>query len=214
PNLSVAAGGSGVTDLWVQPIGIGWHFKRAAIQVMNGLMLPTGRYSPGATDNVGTGYFGNHLQSGTTLYLTQNQGTTLNLFTDWEVHGTRTGVNNTTKTPGQAFTTEWGLGQVLPLRKDLSQLLQLGVIGYDQWQLTANGGTAAIGPVVVPASLIPKYSVHAVGGQIAYVIPRLSLAPYFKYEDEYAARSHTRGNTLVFGLSWTLRIPKPTPPKP
>lgn len=103
--------------------------------------------------------------TGTTVYITKNKGTSANLFTDWEVHGPRQGTNSTSKTPGQAFTDEWGLGQVLPLKKDFSQLLQLGVIGYDQWQVTANGGTFAVtGPlgntIILSASSLPYYSVH------------------------------------------------------
>lgn len=139
PNLGVTGGGYGIADLWVQPFTLGWHLKRADIQVGDAFMVPTGRYTPGATNNIGTGYFGNHLQTGTTFYVTKNKGTSVNLFTDWEVHGQRQGTNNTYKTPGQAFTDEWGIGQILPLKKDFSRLLQLGVIGYDQWQVTADG---------------------------------------------------------------------------
>jgi hypothetical protein len=70
PNLSAAGGGSGLADLWVQPFTVGWHLKRWDIQVGDAFMIPTGRYSPGATNNVGSGYFGNHLQTGTTYYIT------------------------------------------------------------------------------------------------------------------------------------------------
>jgi hypothetical protein len=209
PNLSAAGGGSGLADLWIQPIGLGWHLKRADIQVMNAFMIPTGRYSPGATDNVGSGYFGNHLQTGTTFYITKNKGTSANLFTDWEVHGSRSGTNHTSKTPGQAFTMEWGLGQILPLNKKETQLLQLGVIGYDQWQVTDNGGTVPVGNLIVPARIIPRYSVHAIGGQIDYILPGRNLSFFFKGEHEYLAYSHTLGNTIVFGISWTRPIPKP-----
>jgi hypothetical protein len=214
PDLKAAGGGSGLADLWIQPINLGWHLKRADLQVMNAFMIPTGRYSPGAPNNVGTGYFGNHFQTGTTLYITKNKGTSANLFTDWEVHGSRSGVNNTSKTPGQAFTMEWGLGQVLPFTKKQTQLLQLGVVGYDQWQITENGGTASIGNVIVPASFIPFYSVNAVGGQLNYIVPAKNFSLYFKYYHEYSASSHTLGNMIVFGGAWTLRIPKPPPPKP
>jgi hypothetical protein len=212
PDLSAAGGGAGLADLWIQPVGLGWHLKRADVQVMEGVMIPTGRFSPGASNNVGSGYFGNHLQTGTTLYLTKNKGTSANLFTDWEVHGSRDGTNNTSKTPGQAFTDEWGVGQVLPLKKNFSQLLQVGAIGYDQWQITANGGTFVIGNSIAPASALPYYSVHAVGGQATYILPPRNLNFFFKYEHEYLAYSHTLGNTLVFGGSWTLRYPKPAPP--
>lgn len=213
-NLSAAAGGSGLADLYLQPFTLGWHEKRVDFMVADGLMLPTGRYSPGATNNVGTGYFGNHLETGSTFYITKNKATSANLFTDWEVHGSRAGTNNTSKTPGQAFTDEWGLGQILPLKKDFSQLAQVGIIGYDQWQVTANGGTVPVGPIDLPARLLPYYSVHAVGVQVGYIRPAKNLALNFKYEHEYDANSHFIGNTYEFGGSWTLRIPKPPAPKP
>lgn len=209
PNLSAAAGGSGLADLWLQPFNLGWHLKRFDVQVMEAMLIPTGRYSPGASNNVGTGYFGNHLMTGTTFYITKNKGTSANLFTDWEVHGSKAGTSGTSKTPGQAFSDEWGVGQILPLKKDLSQLLQIGVIGYDQWQITDNGGTFAVGSTVLPASILPHYSVHAVGGQLTYILPSKNLSPFFKYEHEYEANSHTLGNTIVFGIAWTLPIPKP-----
>jgi hypothetical protein len=57
-----------LADLWLQPFSLGWHFNRVDFQVADGFMVPTGRYTPGASDNVDSGYFGNHLQSGTTLY--------------------------------------------------------------------------------------------------------------------------------------------------
>lgn len=214
PNLGAAGGGSGLADLWVQPFTLGWHLKRLDIFVGDAFMVPTGRYSPGATNNVGTGYFGNHLQTGTTFYVTKNKGTSVNLFTDWEVHGSRQGTNNTYKTPGQAVTDEWGVGQVLPLKKNFSQLLQLGVVGYDQWQVTDNGGTIPIGPITAPAKFLPYYSVHAVGGQLNYILPARNFSLFFKYEHEYKSYSHTLGNTIVFGGAWTLRIPKPAAPKP
>jgi len=208
-NLGITGGGFGLADLFVQPISLGWHLKRWDIQVAEAFMVPTGRYSPGASNNIGTGYFGNHLQTGTTYYITKNKGTSANLFTDWEVHGQRQGTNNTYKTPGQAVTDEWGVGQVLPLKKDFSKLLQLGVIGYDQWQVTSNGGTIPIGPITAPAKYLPYYSVHAVGGQLNYILPAKNFSLFFKYEHEYMSSSHTLGNTIVFGGGWTLARPKP-----
>jgi hypothetical protein len=215
PNLSAVGGGGGLADTFVEPFGLGWHLKRADFQIAEAMILPTGRYTPGATNNVGTGYFGNHLIDGITYYITKNKGTSANLFTDWEVHGSRAGTNGTNKTPGQAFTMEWGLGQVLPLKKNFSQLLQVGLIGYDQWQVTANGGTVPIGSTnfTIPASQLPYYSVHAIGGQGTYILPMKNLSFYVKGEHEYTAYSHFVGTTIVFGGVWTLRIPKPPPPK-
>jgi hypothetical protein len=158
-----------------------------------------------ASDNVGSGYWGNHLITGSTFYITKNKGTTANLFTDWEFHGSKATAAGTSATPGQAFTMEWGLGQVLPLKKDFSRLLQLGVIGYDQWQVSDNQGLVSPN---IPTNALPYYSVHAIGFQTNFILPAKALNFLFKFEDEYRAFARPEGHTIVFGGSYTFRIPK------
>lgn len=210
-NLGGAAGGSGFADTYVQPLNLGWHFgKRMDFNAGYAFVAPTGRYTAGASNNVGSGYWGNFITSGTTFYITKNQTTTANLTTAWEIHGKKEGTN---ETPGQAFTDEWGLGQVLPLKKNMSQLLQLGLVGYDQFQVTANGGTVLVGGIPVPARLIPFYSVHGVGGQINYILPAKNLLFFFKGYDEYRALARVQGRTIVFGGSWAWGFPKAKTPK-
>jgi hypothetical protein len=210
-NLNTGGGGSGFADMFVQPLNLGWHLKRADVVVGYAFTAPTGRFTQGASDNVGSGYWGNNITTGTTVYITKNKATTANLTTDWEIHGQKSATNIT---PGQAFTIEWGLGQVLPLKKDFSQLLQLGLVGYDQWQVSPNSGTTTVGGTPIPQSSIPFYSVHAIGLQANYILPAKSLSAFFKYYDEYHALARPQGRTFVFGFSWTLRIPKPEPPTP
>jgi hypothetical protein len=214
-NLGSAAGGSGFADTYVQPLNIGWHFgKRVDFNAGYSFTAPTGRYTAGASNNVGSGYWGNDITSGTTLYITKNQGTTANLSTAWEIHGQRTAASvpagQTSKvTPGQAFTMEWGLGQVLPLKKDMSMLAQIGVVGYDQWQVSSNGGSYLVAGIPVAASRLPYYSVHGIGVQGNFILPAKNVVAFFKYYDEYTALARPQGRTIVFGFSWTWRIPKP-----
>jgi len=205
PQFGVSGGGQGFADTWVQPVTLGWSLKRVDTYAAYAFVAPTGKYFPGASNNVGSGYWGNHFFTGTTAYLTKNKGTSLSLATDWEFHGQKRGTN---VTPGQAFTDEWGLGQVLPLAKDFSKLLQFGVIGYDQWQVSANSGTVN----GFPASLIPYYSVHAIGVQTNFILPTKGFNLFFKYEPEYSAKARPAGRTIVFGGTWTLRDPKPKTP--
>jgi len=208
-SLSTGGGGSGFADMFVQPLNLGWHLKRTDFTAGYAFVAPTGRFTQGATDNVGSGYWGNNITTGTTLYITKNKATTANLTTDWEIHGQKRGTN---LTPGQAFTIEWGLGQVLPLKKDFSRLLQLGFVGYDQWQVSHNGGTLPLGGA--PAGVVPFYSVHGLGVQANFILPAKNLTAFFKYYDEYRALARPEGRTIAFGFSWTLRIPKPEPPPP
>ena len=211
-NLTAAGGGSGFADMFVTPVNIGWHLgKRVDTTAGYGMVIPTGRFTQGASNNVGSGYWGNFILSGTTVYLTKNKGTTANLFAGWESHGNKAGTNIV---PGQAFNMEWGLGQVLPLKKDFSRLLQLGVVGYDQWQVSHSSGTLFLGPGPgIPESSIPFYSVHAIGGQANFILPKKNFVAFVKGYDEYRALARPQGRTIVFGLSYTYRIPKPEPPK-
>lgn len=210
-NLSAAGGGSGFADMYVQPLNLGWHLKRTDLNIGYAFTAPTGRFTQGASNNVGSGYWGNDITSGTTFYITKNKGTSANLATAWEIHGQKRGTNIT---PGQTFTMEWGLGQVLPLKKDMSMLLQLGFVGYDQWQVSHSSGTLNVGGTPIPEFLIPFYSVHALGVQSNFILPAKNLLGFFKYYDEYRALARPQGRTFVFGFSWTLRIPKPAPSAP
>lgn len=152
PQFGATAGGYGLADLFVQPLTLGWKLKHADLWAGYGFVAPTGRYTTGASDNIGSGYWGNQVMTGSTVYLTKNRGTTANLFTDWEVHGQREGSN---VTPGQTFTMEWGFGQAIPLDKEVHKLLQVGLIGYDQWQVTSNSGTLPPGDLPVRCRSTP-----------------------------------------------------------
>ena len=200
-QFPVSGAGEGLADTWAQPANLAWNFKRADVWVGYAFLAPTGKFSPGASNNVGSGYWGNNFATGTTFYLTKNKGTSLNLATNWEIHGQKRQINIT---PGQAFTDEWGLGQALPLKKDFSRLFQFGVIGYDQWQVSANQGLTA---------RFPYYSTHAVGFQTNLILPPKGVNLFFKFEPQYSAKASPQGRTIVFGFSWTLRDPKPQPPK-
>src|SRR5271169_2680199 len=89
-NLGGGGGGSGFADTYVQPLNLGWHLKRADVVVGYAFSAPTGRFTAGASNNVGSGYWGNNITSGTTFYITKNKGTSANLATDWEIHGHKT----------------------------------------------------------------------------------------------------------------------------
>ena len=61
--------GVGLTDMYVQPINLGWHTPRADVILAYRLYLPTGRYENGADNNTGLGMWAQEFLAGTTLYL-------------------------------------------------------------------------------------------------------------------------------------------------
>jgi hypothetical protein len=229
-GVTVGTGGLGLADTWFQPGNFGWHLPRADIFVGDAFMAPTGRYTPGATNNIGSGYWGNHLNGAGTFYLTKDQGTTFNIFGDWEVHGSKTTRSNDISTmfgtlpinvqvhPGAAFTDEWGFGQAIPLNrpflktKNITKVAQIGLIGYDQAQVSRNTSNNNI--VDAFERLVPFYYVHAGGLQTNYIDLKNDWNVFFKYEKEYQANAHPKGTTIVFGFVYTFRIPKLAPGAP
>jgi len=88
-TLGAVAGGGGFADSYYQPFTLGWKFRRADIQAAYGFMAPTGRFTPGATNNIGAGYWGHFLTSGQTVYLTENKGTAVSAYEAYEFHTTQ-----------------------------------------------------------------------------------------------------------------------------
>jgi hypothetical protein len=225
-GVTVGTGGFGLADTWFQPLTLGWHLPRADVSAIYAFMAPTGRYTPGATDNIGSGYWGNDFSGAGTFYLTKNMGTTANFMGDWEIHGSKTTRStdistdfgtlplNVQVTPGAAFTDEWGFGQAIPLNKPflktktITKVAQLGLIGYDQAQVSRNTSSNTI--VDAFERLVPFYYVHAIGFQANYIDLAKDWNVFFKYENEYSASAHPQGTTIVFGATYTFRIPKHT----
>src|SRR6478736_2117453 len=59
--------GAGLTDMFLQPINLGWRKPRADFMVAYGLYLPTGRYEDGADNNTGLGMWAQEVLLGTTV---------------------------------------------------------------------------------------------------------------------------------------------------
>jgi hypothetical protein len=58
-GVTVGTGSLALGDTWFQPATLGWHLPRADVWTAYAFVAPTGRYTPGATNNVGSGYWGN-----------------------------------------------------------------------------------------------------------------------------------------------------------
>jgi hypothetical protein len=229
-GTTLGSGGFALADTWFQLANLGWHFPRADVWAGYAFMAPTGRYTPGATNNVGSGYWGNDFTSASTFYLTKDQGTTANIMGNWEIHGSKTVRTgdistmfgtlpiNVQLTPGAAWTDEWGLGQAIPLNrpflktKNITKVAQIGLIGYDQAQLSRNRSNNTV--VDAFERLVPFYYMHAAGGQVNYIDLKHAWNVFFKYEKEYRSLGTTKGTTIVFGFVYTFRIPKPAPGAP
>src|SRR5947209_13558288 len=147
------SGGGGLADSYYQPFILGWRKKRADLRAVYGFLAPSGRYNVSESNNVGSGYWTHAFSSGQTFYLNENSTTAISTFQMYEIHTTQQG---TQIHPGDTLNLDYSLTHALSLHHDLN--LQVGLVGYEQWQLTDKTG-----PSITPAQSSAHYRVNALG---------------------------------------------------
>lgn len=196
----------GVGDLYVQPLWLGkttdhWDFAFAY-----GFYAPIGRYSTETVtlpvvgpvkvedaDNLGYGFWTHQFQGTTAWYPMDNKGTAIVTTLTYETNSEKDGFD---LTPGDNLSFNWGISQMVPLKKDQSLLLEIGPAGYDTWQVSADSGS--------DASSSARDQVHAAGGQLALIYVPWSLAATFHGFGEYKSEDRFQGG--AFGLSIVKKI--------
>jgi hypothetical protein len=188
-QLGAVTAGAGLGDSFFEPVVLGWRLKRADIQAGYAFVAPTGRFNPGATNNIGAGYWGHCPFAGETVYLTKNRATSASAYQFYEFHGTQTG---TEVHPGQTMSLDYSVTQVVPLKKSWKTLVQAGPIGYGQWQTTDKTG-----PTVIQNALGRlHYGVLGLGAGANVILPERKVTLGFKYYKEFHAVNTVEGYSL------------------
>jgi len=178
-------GGSGFADSYYLPVILRWRWTRFAVCAMYGVLAPTGRFSAGANDNVGAGYWTHALSTGQTFCLTANRRLSLSAFQMYEFHTVQegTGVH-----PGETFDLDYSF-LYSPVHTRRFRL-QGGLAGYEQRQTTARTG-----PGISLAASEERYAINALGLALFSVLPK-QISVGFKYFREFADRATFQGYSL------------------
>ena len=180
------SGGGGLGDAYFQPVILGWNKERVDIRGILGVLAPTGRFTAGATNNVGNGYWTPVIASGQTVYLSADKATTLSLFEMYEFHTTQSGTHIR---PGETFDLDYSVMRSFNLHAE--SRLQVGVVGYGAWQMTAKTG-----PTITPVEEAQRYRVNAIGAGMNLLLPTQRVTLSLKYFDEFSNRWTYQGYSL------------------
>jgi len=180
------SGGGGLGDAYFQPLILGWHSRRADIRGIVGVLAPTGKFNAGATDNVGNGYWTPVIAAGETFYLTADEATTLSVFEMYEFHTRQSGTHIQ---PGETFDLDYSV--LRAFRLNARARLQVGLVGYGQWQTTAKTG-----PDITPAEEAQRYRVNGLGVGLNLLLPTQKVTLSLKYFDEFSNRWTYQGYSL------------------
>jgi hypothetical protein len=185
------SGGGGFADSYYQPLILGWRKKRANIRAIYGFLAPTGRFTAGANNNVGSGYWTHVGAAGETFNLTESGAISASAFQMYEFHTTQegTGIH-----PGQTFNLDYSL--MASVRSTAAMKLQAGLAGYEQRQTTARTG-----PGVTLAQSQERYAVNSVGFALSLAFPSRKASLGLKYFKEFANRSTNQGYSLQITAS-------------
>lgn len=190
------------SDLYVEPVRLGWHGEHWEGALAYGFYAPTGKYHVNSRtvgpivvegtepQNTGLGFWTNQAQQAGAWYPMDNKGTALMLTMTEEVHGEKRFLDDK---PGAHVTLNWGLSQMLPLN-DEKLLLEAAPIGYLQWQVTDDAGADA-------SNGTTHSRVFAAGVHLALVYVPRPFVFAVRYLNEFSARSRIAGQVVSGNVS-------------
>ena len=169
-------------DLFVEPIDLAWHGERYDIGAAYGLWMPTGKYDKTNNASPGKDFWTSMFTLGGTYYLDAEKTWSASILGRYEIHSNR---DHTDVKPGQNALFEWGVG------KALSQALEVGVVGYAQWQLTDDSGS----DVTWDKSVHDR--VAAIGPEASLFIPQIKSFLSVRALWEHSAVDRPEGATVT-----------------
>jgi hypothetical protein len=155
---------SGVGDVYLGPLVLGWHGPQWDAVAAAGLWLDTASHNTPVA--AGKGYKSTMLTGGVTYYFDPAKSVSGSALFRFERHGK----NDAGIRPGNQLSMEWGVGKNLGA-------YQLGVVGYSQWQLSEDSG---------PGANNFKSSKHALGAEVVYPVPGAGMFLKGAFYKEYS----------------------------
>ncbi len=193
---------TGLADMVVRPIDLGWHSPRADVAAGFQIYIPTGRYERGGSDNLGKGMWTYEPFLGATVYFDEKKTVSLATTAYWEFHGTK---EDSDVKVGQILTLQGGLGKSF-----LGGGLVIGAAYYAQWKLTEDRLRNFVlpGGGEIDLEFANKHKVFGFGPDVTLPIAtksKLFALVNIRYLWETGAKVKTQGQSLV--VTATFPVP-------
>jgi hypothetical protein len=125
---------------------------------------------------------------GETVYLTADKATQFSSFQAYEFH---TEQRDTALRAGQTFDIDYSRTQTVPLDENMHRLLQVGLVGYGQYQTTDTSS-----PTMNPIVTNNHYRVNAIGFGTSLLLPQRKASVGVSWFKEFANRVTVQGQSL------------------
>jgi len=193
------------TDMYVQPIQLGWHNKKADFVFSYQMYIPTGKYELGGSDNSGLGMFMNEFSAGTTLFFNEKKTFHFSALAAYEINGKK---KDTDIKTGDILSIEGGLGKTfycMNAEKTAPKgILNAGLIYYFQYKVSDDKIPVGSFLVLEP----DKDHVSALGAEVNYLQIGCMTQAGFRWVSELGAVNRFQGNTFFITLAHVFSLKK------
>jgi hypothetical protein len=189
PPLDIHVGG--LSNLYVQPLRLGWRAQHLEVVTGFALYVPTGQANSGDEQTgVGRTQWGFETSLGGTAYFDAQKTWLLTALWSYEVSSRKLGID---VRRGDVVQVQGGAG------KRMFRALEIGLVGYGLWQVTDHGGSA------LPASLQgSRDRAFGLGPEASVVLPIVKSRFTVRYEHEFGVEARPLVRILFFGLSTSV----------
>ncbi len=183
PGAGLNESHTGIGDIFVEPIVLGWHKERYDLAFAAGFWAPTGDYDTTSAANAGKNFWTGMFTLGATTYLDCDKTWSVSALGRYETNSER---DRIAVRPGDDFHIEWGIG------KNINKVWDVGVSGYCHWQVTQDSGAASTSTA--------RDRFYSIGPEVQYFCEPASMIFALRYQWEFEARDRPEGNNLVFSI--------------
>jgi hypothetical protein len=194
------------TDIYIQPVQLGWKTKRADFIFGYALYLPTWKYTAGADDNTGLGMLTNEFSGGTTIYFDEKKLWHFAALFSYALNSAKKNTKDNDITAGNVLTIEGGFGKTWYNAVKGSQVPMIingGLVYYFQYKVT---GDKIQVPVLNGYTFdLSKDHIYALGAEANILFPKTFTSLSIRWLGEFEARNRFQGNTFFITVAQFLK---------
>jgi len=194
------------TDIYVQPVQLGWHTKQADFEAGYALYLPTGKYTMGADGNTGLGMVTHEFSGGTTLYFDKKKEWHFAALFSYALNSAKNNTMDNKIKVGNVLTIEGGLGKTWykPVKgTEVPMVINAGLTYYIQSKLTDD--EIKIPAISGYAFDLSKDHIYGLGAEANILFPKTFTSLSVRWLGEMGAKNRFQGNTFFITLAQFLK---------
>ena len=179
---------NGFSDLFVQPVKVGWRQRRFDVVTAYVMYVPTGHFEPRSGAGTGRGYWTHQLSLGGALFADSTRMHRISALASYERNSRKRGIDIRR---GDMFQIQGGAGA------SVKSIAMVGVAGYALWQATPDRGAD------IPTKLRNERSrVFGLGPEIDITIPKWRTRVALRVERELGVESRPKGQVIALSVAY------------